>query len=89
MQEWVTIASNLGVAGTVILAVGVSVSKISKWIAPRIDKVIDHHCAFVVSMGQQMEQQTFLLREMNITQQELLELLDVHNSSHHPDKSQA
>ncbi len=58
MAEYLDAVDRFGVAVTLLIAIGVTAWRVVKWLAPRVDKVVDSHVSFVSKVGDQVERQT-------------------------------
>ncbi len=65
-----------GVAVGVLVATAIAFWRACKWTAPRVDKVIDAHVAFVDRVGEQVEKQTSCMLSLAQTQERHSETLD-------------
>lgn len=76
MEYVFQVLDRYGVSVGVLIATGIAIYKASNWTAPRIDKVINAHVAFVDRVGEQVEKQTSCMLSLAQTQERHSETLD-------------
>lgn len=69
MTEWLGAIDRFGVAVCVLIATGLTIWRLGKWMGPRVDKVVDAHVGFVAKVGDQVERQTDCLLALSRVQE--------------------
>jgi hypothetical protein len=72
------VAERLGVSVAVLAAMAFAFWRTLLWMAPRADKVIDTHCAFVEGLGEQVERQTVLMEQQTACMTQLSDTAKEH-----------
>ena len=75
MEAFFQVFDRYGVAVGVLVSSAVAFWRACKWTAPRVDKVIDAHVAFVDRVGDQVEKQTSCMLSLAQTQEKHSETL--------------
>lgn len=92
MADFLSVLDRFGVSAAVLIAVGVATWRTMVFLAPRVTKLVDSHCAFVDSVAQtaektaeQAEKQTQLMAtQCGLLDQQGLLLKDIHTAVHKP-----